>query len=177
VLVGEIRDGETAEIAVKAALTGHLVLSTLHTNDAPGAVTRLVDMGVEPFMLGSCLIAAQAQRLYRKLCSVCKKPTIVDPEILQANHIPPDFFDDATIYQAGGCPRCGGNGYKGRGAIMEVLLVDDAIRNGILHGANLGELREIARKAGMVCLKEAGLSRVRDGLTSIESALEVTGGE
>lgn len=176
VLVGEIRDGETAEIAVKAALTGHLVLSTLHTNDAPGAVTRLIDMGVEPFMLGSCLLLAQAQRLFRKLCPACKKPHTVEPRILRNNHIDPAVFAEATLYRAVGCPRCS-EGYKGRAAIMEVLLVNESVRNGILSGANTSEIREIGRKNGMLTLKDAGLNRVREGVTSLEAALEVTGGE
>ncbi len=176
VLVGEIRDGETAEIAIKAALTGHLVLSTLHTNDAPGAVTRLIDMGIEPFMLGSCLILAQAQRLYRKLCPSCKAPTEIGADILRINHIDPAIFGDSTIYKAVGCPRCA-NGFKGRGALMEVLLITDKVREAILAGANTSELRELARRNGMVSLKDAGLLRVRDGLTSLEAALEVTGGE
>ncbi len=176
VLVGEIRDGETAQIAMRAALTGHLVLSTLHTNDAPGAITRLIDMGVEPFMLGSSVILAQAQRLYRKLCSACKRPTEIDPEVLKSNHIDPHEFDGATVYKAVGCPRCN-KGYKGRGAIMEVFLINDAIRQGILRGMNTSELRELGRKNGMVTLKQAGLARVKEGLTTLEAALEVTGGE
>ncbi|HAS83527.1 MAG TPA: secretion system protein E [Verrucomicrobia bacterium] len=176
VLVGEIRDKITAEIAVKAALTGHLVLSTLHTNDAAGAVTRLVDMGIEPFMLGSALVCAQAQRLYRKLCQACRKTLAVTPEMLELNHIDAKFFDGATIYGPGNCPRCT-NGYKGRGAIMEVLLVDDSIRQGILSGMNTGQLRELAIKRGMVSLKQAGLTRVRDGITSLDAALAVTGGD
>lgn len=176
VLVGEIRDGETAEIAVKAALTGHLVLSTLHTNDAPGAVARLIDMGTEPFMLGSCLVLAQAQRLMRKLCTSCRTPTQIPAHILEVNHIDPKMFGNATIYKPVGCPRCT-NGYKGRTAIMEVLLVNDPIREAILTGSNTAQLRELARKNGMITLKEAGLTRVRDGITSIEAALEVTGGE
>ena len=176
VLVGEIRDGETAEIAIKAALTGHLVLSTLHTNDAPGAVTRLIDMGIEPFMLGSCLVLAQAQRLYRKLCPACKRTTDVKPEVLATNKIDPSFFEDAKIYRAVGCPRCA-NGYKGRGAIMEVLLLNDNIRDGILRGLNTGEIRDLGIENGMVSLKQAGLMRVRDGITSLEAALAVTGGE
>jgi type IV pilus assembly protein PilB len=176
VLVGEIRDGETAEIAIKAALTGHLVLSTLHTNDAPGAVTRLIDMGVEPFMLGSCLVLAQAQRLFRKLCTACRTPTQLDGNILKANRIDPAFFEGRRPFRATGCPRCS-NGYKGRGAIMEVLLVNDAIREGILLGHNTSQIRELAKKNGMISLKDAGLLRVRDGITSLEAALEVTGGE
>ena len=176
VLVGEIRDGETAQIALRAALTGHLVLSTLHTNDAPGAVTRLIDMGVEPFMLGSSLILAQAQRLYRKLCNACKRPTEIDPEVLAGNHIDPHEFDGCTVYKAVGCPRCN-KGYKGRGAIMEVFLINDEIRQGILKGLNTSELRELGRKNGMVTLKEAGLARVKEGKTTLEAILEVTGGE
>ena len=176
VLVGEIRDGETAQIALRAALTGHLVLSTLHTNDAPGAVTRLIDMGVEPFMLGSSLILAQAQRLYRKLCNACKRPTEIDPEVLAGNHIDPHEFDGCTVYKAVGCPRCN-KGYKGRGAIMEVFLINDEIRQGILKGLNTSELRELGRKNGMITLKEAGLARVKEGKTTLEAILEVTGGE
>ena len=176
VLVGEIRDGETAEIAIKAALTGHLVLSTLHTNDAPGAVTRLIDMGIEPFMLGSALVLAQAQRLYRKLCTACRKPTKIDPDVLRVNKIDPTLFEGAKIYKPSGCPRCT-KGYKGRGAIMEVLLVDDEIREGILRGATTTELRNLGRARGMITLKDAGMQRVRDGITSLEAAIEVTGGE
>jgi len=176
VLVGEVRDGETAEIAIKAALTGHLVLSTLHTNDAPGAVTRLIDMGIEPFMLGSCLVLAQAQRLYRKLCTACKKATKIPENILQINHIDPAVLEGADVFEAVGCPRCV-NGYKGRGAIMEVLLMNDEIRQHILEGATTNEIRALGKKNGMVSLKEAGLTRVKEGLTSLEAALEVTGGE
>jgi type II secretory ATPase GspE/PulE/Tfp pilus assembly ATPase PilB-like protein len=176
VLVGEIRDKITAEIAVKAALTGHLVLSTLHTNDAAGAITRLVDMGTEPFMLGSSLVCAQAQRLYRKLCPACKKEEAITPEMFELNHIDPEIFKGATVYGPGSCPRCN-NGYKGRGAIMEVLLVDEDIRQAILSGKNTGEIRQIAISRGMVSLKQAGLQRVRDGLTSLEAALAVTGGD
>jgi type IV pilus assembly protein PilB len=176
VLVGEIRDNETALIAVKAALTGHLVLSTLHTNDASGAVTRLVDMGVEPFMLGASLILTQAQRLYRKLCMACRKPHQVPLEILEFNRIDPKFFEGSTLYKPVGCPRCD-RGFKGRGAIMEVLEVNDEIRDGVLKRMNSSEIREIARKNGMKTLKEVGLTRVKEGLTSIEAALEVTGGE
>ena len=176
VLVGEIRDKVTAEIAVKAALTGHLVLSTLHTNDAAGAITRLIDMGIEPFMLGSALVCAQAQRLYRKLCPACRKKTQLTREILINNHIDPDSFEGVTVYGPGSCPRCS-NGYKGRGAIMEVLLVNEKIRQGILSGMNTGQIRQLAIEKGMISLKEAGLTRVREGLTSLEAALAVTGGE
>ncbi|MEI8243079.1 MAG: GspE/PulE family protein, partial [bacterium] len=177
ILVGEIRDGETADIAVKAALTGHLVLSTLHTNDAAGVIARLVDMGVPPFMIGSSLILAQAQRLYRKLCTACKKEAAVPADVLAINHIDPAFFGDKPIFFPAGCPRCNGTGYKGRGAIMEVLTVNDAIRDAIVHGMTTTDLRTLAVKNGMISLKEVGLMKVRDGITSLTGALEVTGGE
>jgi type IV pilus assembly protein PilB len=177
VLVGEIRDAETAEIAVKAALTGHLVLSTLHTNDASGAVTRLMDMGIQPFLLASSLIMAQAQRLFRKLCPACKRPAVLDPLVFEANKIPPDFFGTTEIFEPQGCPKCT-KGYKGRGAIMEVLSVDEVIRPLILRGATSGEIREMAvAKCGMLTLKTVGLMKVKAGLTSLAGALEVTGGE
>ncbi len=177
ILVGEIRDAETADVAVKAALTGHLVLSTLHTNDAAGAVVRMVDMGVEPFLLSSCLILAQAQRLYRKLCPFCRTPVAIDADILRINRIDPDFFQNSTIYKAVGCPKCNNIGFKGRGALMEVLTVNALVREAILLGKGMNEIREMAIKNGMVTMKEAGLRKVRDGVTALEAALEVTGGE
>ncbi len=177
ILVGEIRDGETAEIAVKAALTGHLVLSTLHTNDAAGAVTRMVEMGIEPFLLASSVILAQAQRLYRKLCPFCKKEAGIDPEILKINRIPPEFFEGHKVYTTKGCPKCNNLGYKGRGAIMEVLLVDEKIREAILRGENSSQIRSLGEERGMVSLKQGGLKLVREGITSIEAALAVTGGD
>lgn len=176
ILVGELRDQETAHIALEAALTGHLVLATLHTNNAPQAVTRLTDMGIEPFMLGASLILAQAQRLYRRLCSACKKPITLDPKVLEANYIPADFFDGAKVYGASGCPRCT-RGYKGRGAAMEVLLVTENIREAILRNANASELSALGQKNGMLTLKDAGLARVKEGITSLEAALEVTGSQ
>jgi len=177
VLVGEIRDGETADIAVKAALTGHLVLSTLHTNDASGVIARLIDMGVPPFLIASSLILAQAQRLFRKLCASCKKPCEPSPDILTANHIDPALFEGTTIYEPGGCTKCNGIGYKGRGAIMEVLPISDAIRAAIVKGAPSSTIRDLAVKEGMVTLKEAGMFKVKTGVTSLHAALEVTGGE
>ena len=177
ILVGEIRDGETADIAVKAALTGHLVLSTLHTNDAAGVMARLVDMGVPPFLIASSLILAQAQRLYRKLCSACKKEFDVPTDVLAANHIDPHFFDGTRIYQPTGCPRCNGTGYKGRAAIMEVLPVEGEVRDAIVRGKTTSEVRDLAIRNGMIPLKNVGLMKVRDGITSLAAALEVTGGE
>jgi len=177
VLVGEIRDGETADIAVKAALTGHLVLSTLHTNDACGVIARLIDMGVPPFLISSSLILAQAQRLFRKLCPLCKKPCELDPDVLTANRIDPSLFEGATVFEPGSCLKCNGIGYKGRGAIMEVLPISDAIRAAIGKGADSPALRAIAVREGMVTLKDAGLLKVKSGVTSLHAAIEVTGGE
>ena len=177
VLVGEIRDGETADIAVKAALTGHLVLSTLHTNDAAGVIPRLIDMGVPPFLIASSLILAQAQRLYRKLCPLCKKPAEIDPDVLSANQIAPAFFEGATLFEAGGCPKCNNIGFKGRGAFMEVLQVSEAIRGATVKGSPADIIRSIAIQEGMATLKDVGLMKVRDGVTSLRAALEVTGSE
>ena len=177
VLVGEIRDGETADIAVKAALTGHLVLSTLHTNDACGVVARLFDMGIQPFMLASSLILAQAQRLYRRLCPYCRQPVEVDRALLEANKVDPAPFEGVEIFGPVGCPKCHGTGYKGRGAMMEVLPISPKVRGIIEKGGNAEMLRAVALEEGMVTLKDAGMMKVRAGLTSLEAAFAVTGGE
>lgn len=177
VLVGEIRDGETADIAVKAALTGHLVLSTLHTNDACGVVARLFDMGIQPFMLASSLILAQAQRLYRRLCPYCRRPVAVDRALLEANKVDPAPFEGVEVFGPVGCPKCHGTGYKGRGAMMEVLPISPKIRHIVEKGGNAELLRAAALEEGMVTLKEAGMMKVRAGLTSLEAAFAVTGGE
>lgn len=174
VMVGEIRDGETATIAVEAALTGHMVLSTLHTNDAAGAIARLTDMGIEPFMLASSVLLTQAQRLYRKLCPVCKKEIDIPLDTLKKNRIDPALFADTQFYQKAGCPKCNGIGYKGRGALMEILLVNDAIRRTILDNPEADAIAKIAIESGMRTLREAGLERIRDGLTSIEEIMRVT---
>ncbi len=177
VLVGEIRDNETADIAVKAALTGHLVLSTLHTNDACGVIPRLIDMEVPPFLLASSLILAQAQRLFRKLCPLCKKPVEVNLPLLKANRVDPAPFEGVQIFGPGGCPECHNSGYKGRGAFMEVLPISPAIRELIESGSKAELLRKVALEEGMVTLKEAGMRQVRLGTTSLEGAFAVTGGE
>ena len=177
VLVGEVRDSETADIAVKAALTGHLVLSTLHTNDAAGVIARLVDMKVPPFLLASSLILAQAQRLYRKLCPICKKPSEPDPRTLTANNINLEIFYGRLIYNPVGCQKCNNIGFKGRAAIMEVLPISDIIREAIVRGMPTADLRTLAIQEGMVSLKEAGLRKVAEGITSMQAAIEVTGGE
>ncbi|MEN8255464.1 MAG: ATPase, T2SS/T4P/T4SS family [Verrucomicrobiota bacterium] len=174
VMVGEIRDGETATIAVEAALTGHMVLSTLHTNDAAGAIARLIDMGIEPFMLASSLLLTQAQRLFRKLCPVCKKEIDIPKDILEKNRIDPDQLADTQFYQLAGCPKCNNIGYKGRGGIMEILLVDEVLRRTILNNQEADAISKIAIQNGMRTLREAGLDRVRNGLTTLEEILRVT---
>jgi type II secretory ATPase GspE/PulE/Tfp pilus assembly ATPase PilB-like protein len=173
-MVGEIRDQETATIAVEAALTGHLVLSTLHTNDAAGAIARLIDMGIEPFMLASSLLLTQAQRLFRKLCPVCKKEIDIPVETLKQNRIDLDQLADTQFYQTAGCPKCNNVGYKGRGGIMEILLVDEILRKTILNNTEADAIANIAIQNGMRTLREAGLDRVKSGLTTIEEILRVT---
>lgn len=174
VMVGEIRDAETATIAVEAALTGHMVLSTLHTNDAAGAIARLTDMGIEPFMLSSSLLLTQAQRLYRKLCPVCKKEMDVPTETLRKNRIDPALLEGTQFYQKAGCPKCNGIGYKGRGALMEILLINEQIRKTILTNPEADAIARMAIENGMRTLREAGLERLREGQTSIEEILRVT---
>ena len=176
VMVGEIRDGETAAIGVQAALTGHLVLSTLHTNDAAGAIARLSQMGVEPFLLASSVILAQAQRLYRRLCPACKRSREIPYETLKLHHINPDLFADVETYEPVGCPKCSNLGYRGRGALMEILRVDDEIRSLILREASGADLAAAAIANGMMTLRDVGFMRVRDGSTSIEEIIRVTSG-
>ncbi len=177
VMVGEIRDGETAKIAVEAALTGHMVLSTLHTNDAAGAVTRLEEMGVEPFLTASSLVGVLAQRLVRKLCPKCKEEyTVTREEMLK---ILPDFPVDQypqesyKIYKPKGCLTCNNTGYKGREAVFEFLTVTEEMKKLILDRANGAEIKELALKQGMYTLKDEGIYKVMRGRTSIEELLRV----
>jgi len=172
ILVGEIRDRETVEIAVQASLTGHLVFSTVHTNDAPSTFTRLTDMGVEPFLIASSVIAIQAQRLLRVLCSSCKQPYEASP--LQLRQLGVTDGVSRTIYQAKGCPDCGGTGYRGRRGIFELLLVTDEIRDLVMAKANASEIRKLALKQGMKTLRVDGANKVLIGQTSIEEVLRVT---
>jgi len=176
VMVGEIRDGETAGIAVKAALTGHLVLSTLHTNDAAGAIARLNNMGVEPFLLSSSLIMTQAQRLYRRVCPACRREIEIPSDVLKLNHMNPDDFEGVTFYEAQGCPKCGNLGYKGRGAVMEILLLDDKVRAQIMDDPNADAIRKIAVANGMLTLRDIGFQKVREGITTVQEVLRVTSG-
>ena len=176
VMVGEIRDGETASIAVQAALTGHLVLSTLHTNDAAGAIARLAYMGIEPFLLASSLIMTQAQRLYRKLCPACKRPREIPANILRSNYIDPEPLSDIKFFEPIGCPKCADTGYRGRGALMEILLLDEEIKRIILENGDAGAIKEVAQRQGMKSLRDVGLLRVRDGVTTVEEVIRVTTG-
>ncbi|NLB60315.1 MAG: Flp pilus assembly complex ATPase component TadA [Lentisphaerae bacterium] len=177
VMVGEIRDQETAAIAVKAALTGHLVLSTLHTNDAAGAITRLRDMNVEAFLLASSVIMAQAQRLYKKLCPVCRRPREVPLEYLRLNNLDPAYFQGAQLFEPVGCPKCARTGFKGRSSLMEILMMDDSIRQLILQNSDAAQLRAQAIEKGMLTLRMVGLEKVKEGVSSLEEILSVTGGE
>ncbi len=174
VLVGEIRDKETAQIAIEAALTGHLVLSTLHTNDAPSSMTRLVEMGIEPFLVASSLDCAVAQRLARKLCTKCKESYVPSEEELIASKFPYDPQEDLpTLYRPVGCTSCGGTGYKGRLAVHEIMTVTEDIERLVAERASAEEIGKIARSQGMLTLREDGLEKVRQGVTSIEEILRV----
>ncbi len=175
VLVGEIRDRETATIAIQAALTGHLVLSTLHTISAAGAITRLVHMGVESFLIASSLVMAQAQRIYRKLCPLCKEEACVSLDVLRLHNIDPEMLSGVVLYRPQGCIECGQMGFYGRDIIMETLLLDDIIRDLIVRQADAKTIRDAAIKNGMVTLQTAGLQRACQGLTSIEEVLRVVG--
>lgn len=177
VLVGETRDTETADIAVKAALTGHLVMTTLHTNDAAGAISRLSYMGIEPFLIASSLLLSQAQRLVRRICPNCKTPFKFTQEYAEANNIPFETFKDIEIFHGRGCSRCDNSGYKGRASIMEVLLISTELRETILKTTNADDLRKIAMKNDFRNLRKNGLLRVREGITTIEEVLRVTAGD
>ena len=174
ILVGEIRDFETAEIAIKAALTGHLVLSTLHTNDAPSTVNRLMNMGIEPFLVASSVLLIVAQRLIRKICSECKEEYRVPLEALIDIGFSEEEAGEVTIYKGRGCPLCGNTGYKGRVGLFEVLEVTDNIRELILVGASAIEIRRKAVEEGMIALRASGLNKLKVGLTTIEEVLRET---
>ncbi|HTA96728.1 MAG TPA: ATPase, T2SS/T4P/T4SS family [Solirubrobacteraceae bacterium] len=173
IMVGEIRDRETAQIAVESALTGHLVLSTLHTNDAPSAISRLTEMGIEPFLVASALDCVLAQRLARMLCSNCKQRTIVPAEVLRDNGY--KALVDLEAYEPNGCRRCAGTGYRGRLGIYEVMTLSSEIRNLTLERRSADEIREVAVREGMRRLRDDGLEKVRQGLTSIAEIARVIG--
>ncbi len=173
VMIGEIRDGETAKIAIESALTGHLVLSTLHTNDAPLAITRLTEMGVEPFLTASAVNCIIAQRLARRICKDCREPYTPTEEVLDKVGFPYEKGKIPTLYRHKGCNRCNGIGYKGRMGIYEVLEMTEAIEKLAVEHASADELGRQARAEGMITLREDGFEKVRLGLTSIEEILRV----
>jgi type IV pilus assembly protein PilB len=172
IMVGEIRDGETARIAVESALTGHLVLSTLHTNDAASAVTRLTEMGIEPFLTASALDCVVAQRLARVLCAHCKRANTLTVSALHAA----GFRADAEIeaYEPVGCSRCKGTGYKGRVGLYEVMPITDEIRTLAIERSSSDDIGRVAMQQGMALLRDDGLERVRQGITSIAEVARVT---
>jgi type IV pilus assembly protein PilB len=172
IMVGEIRDRETAQISIEAALTGHLVLSTLHTNDAPGSISRLMEMGIEPFLIASSVRCVVAQRLARVLCT-CKRPVTLEVQALEQAGFPADH--DIEAYYAAGCPRCGGGGYRGRIGIYEIMPVSDAIRELTLHSASADRIAETARAEGMRTLRQDAFEKVRQGVTAIDEVIRVLG--
>lgn len=174
IMVGEIRDFETAQIAVQAALTGHLVLSTLHTNDAPGTITRLIDMGIEPFLISSAVILILAQRLVRKICSECREPIKVHPQLLIDLGVPPDEVKTFTVYKGKGCPICNQSGYKGRIGLYEVMPIKEEIKELILSRSSTSEIKKEAMRLGMKTLRQSGIIKIREGLTTIEEVLRST---
>jgi type IV pilus assembly protein PilB len=174
ILVGEIRDKETVEIAIKASLTGHLVLSTFHTNDAPSAISRLVYMGVEPFLLASSLNLIIAQRLVRRICERCKEPVKLSAEVIKRLNFDPRDHKDAVFYHGRGCKTCGDTGYSGRLPIFEFLVMDNDIREKLIKGDGETEIRALARQKGYGGLLESGVSKMLQGLTSAEEVLSVT---
>jgi type IV pilus assembly protein PilB len=174
IMVGEIRDFETAEIAIKAALTGHLVLSTLHTNDAPSTINRLLNMGVEPFLVASSVNLILAQRLARLICSNCKEPAEIPPQALIDIGVPPEEVGTFTPFQGAGCPSCNGSGYRGRIALYEVMPVSEEIRELVLNGASANEIKRTAISLGMKTLRMSGIQKLKEGLTTIHEVVRVT---
>jgi len=174
ILVGEIRDVETAEIAVQASLTGHMVFSTLHTNDAPSTVTRLRDMGVPPFLITATVEAILAQRLVRRICSNCREEIVPDAEILADLELTSDEIADKKFYRGKGCERCNRTGYKGRKGLFELLVMNDELRDMVMRNASTEDLREAARRAGMVTLRDSGMESIFNGETTADEVIRET---
>jgi type IV pilus assembly protein PilB len=174
IMVGEIRDFETAEIGVKSALTGHLVLSTLHTNDAPSTINRLLNMGIEPFLVASSINLIMAQRLVRVICAACKEEAPITPEALIAIGTPPEMAQHMRCHQGSGCTACGGTGFKGRIALYEIMPMSDVIRDAILAGGSNSEIKRGAIEAGMNTLRRSGIHKIAEGVTSVDEVLRVT---
>ncbi|HET6923157.1 MAG TPA: type IV-A pilus assembly ATPase PilB [Anaeromyxobacteraceae bacterium] len=171
IMVGEIRDFETAEIGVKAALTGHLVLSTLHTNDAPGTVSRLLNMGIEPFLVTASLNAIVAQRLCRKLCQECKKKAVVEDQVLLDAGFPSEELGTFQAFEPGGCKSCNDRGYKGRVAVYEVMPLWDPLKELVINGSSAAELKQEAVRLGFRTLRTSALNKVKGGVTSLSEAI------
>ncbi len=174
ILVGEIRDFETAEIAIKAALTGHLVLSTLHTNDAPSTINRLMNMGIEPFLVATSVQLIAAQRLARRICSNCKEPVDVQPQALMNIGYKKEEVGTFQVFKGRGCEKCNNTGYKGRVGLIEVMGIDDEIRELILSGGTAIDIKKKAAEIGMISLRRSGLIKIKDGITTIEEVVRET---
>ncbi len=174
IMIGEIRDFETAEIATKAALTGHLVLSTLHTNDAPSTINRLLNMGIEPFLVASAVNLITAQRLARRVCSECRQPEDIPVQALIDAGVPPEEAPEYVCYKGAGCPKCNGTGFKGRVGFYQVMPMLEEIRELILNGANTAEIKRESMRLGIKTMRQSGLTKVREGVTSFEEVLRVT---
>ncbi|MBX3142431.1 MAG: Flp pilus assembly complex ATPase component TadA [Trueperaceae bacterium] len=174
IMVGEIRDQETAKISMEAALTGHLLIATLHTNDSAGAVTRLTEMGIEPFNVSASLVGVLAQRLVRKVCKDCRVASTPEPDVLRRLGLKDDEIKGKTLYRGVGCEKCGGSGYNGRFAIHELLVVDDEVEKAIVKEASTFELREVALERGMVSLRQDGILKALQGITTLEEVLART---
>jgi general secretion pathway protein E/type IV pilus assembly protein PilB len=173
-MVGEIRDLETAEIAINAALTGHLVFSTLHTNDAPGAITRMIDMGIRPFLVASAVRAVMAQRLVRRVCQNCAAPYEPDEELLQTMGLDQDYVKNSKLMKGRGCAECGNNGYKGRMGLYEVFIVTPELQGLIYQQVPSSVIKDAARKSGMRTLREDGIRKAAAGMTTLEEVLTIT---
>jgi len=176
IMVGEIRDYETAEISIKAALTGHLVLSTLHTNDAPSTISRLLNMGVEPFLVAASTNMILAQRLCRKVCPSCKEEIALPRGALVDIGFSAEEAKGIKAFKGKGCMACSETGYKGRVALYEVMVITEQVKDAVLQGGSAAELRELARANGMKTLREAGLQKIREGATTIQEVVRVTSG-
>ena len=174
IMVGEIRDFETAQIAVQAALTGHLVLSTVHTNDAPGTISRLIDMGIEPFLISSAIVLILAQRLIRKTCMECREPVKVHPQLLIDLGIPPDEVKSFPVYKGKGCSLCNNTGYKGRVGLYEVMPMKEEVKELVLSRASTSEVKKEAMRLGMKTLRQSGIAKIKEGVTTIEEVLRST---
>jgi type IV pilus assembly protein PilB len=174
IMIGEIRDTETAEIAIEAALTGHQVLSTMHCNDAPGAIARLDDMGIAPFLISSSVILSCAQRLMRRICSHCKEPVTYPNKMFEDLGIEPSSFAGVQLFRGRGCDRCKNSGYAGRMAIIEAMTVTDAIRKLVIARANTREIGKVAVGQGMRTLRMVALDRAREALSTLEQTLVIT---